>query len=200
MLIKDAFQLLFPWLFVTLLIFSVGSWTRVSSFQKPWQKLAVLAGAACITLMPVRGLSLADYLLSLNPNFSVGSLALVAALLWPRFTGKPLLSDRQLLIFCLWNIGVSLVLFFSYLGLLPYDLYALGYSFSTWFAVMALATLAAVWWWPPLAIIFMACIAAFNLHLLPSPNFFDYITDGLLLVMSVALAGSVIRPARPLNS
>jgi hypothetical protein len=199
MIIKEALQLLFPWLLVTLLIFSVGSWTRVSSFQKHWQKLAVLAGAACITLLPVQGLSLADYVLSLNPNFSIASLALVLALLWPRFTGKAWLSDRELLIFCLWNIGFSLVLFFSYFGLLPCDLYALGYNFSVWFIVMALITLIAIWFLTPLAIIFMASIAAFNLQLLPSPNFFDYLTDGLLLVMSVTLVCSVLWPARPLN-
>jgi hypothetical protein len=187
MVIKEYFQLLFPWLGATLLILAVGSWTKWALFQKSWHRLAVLAVAAFITLTPVQGLSLADYCLSLNPNFSIGSLALVVVLLWPRLTGRPLLADRQLLVFCLWNIGVSLVLLLSYLGLLPFDLYALGYSFSVWFIAMALVTLAALWRWPPLALIFMASIAAFDLQLLPSPNFFDYLTDGWLLLMSLGL-------------
>jgi hypothetical protein len=187
MIIKEYFQLLFPWLFVTLLIVSVISWTRLAQFQKRWQKLAVLAFSAFITLVPVGGLSLADYLLSLNPSFSMGSLALVVVLLWPKFMGKPLLSDLHLWMFCLWNVAVSLALFSSYLGMLPYDLYALGYSFSFWFIIMALLTLVALWCWHPLSVIFMTYIAAFNLKLLPSPNFFDDITDGFLLFMSLGL-------------
>ena len=187
MVIREYFQLLFPWLLVTFLAASVSSWINPRQFQKGWQKLVVLVSSAFIALLPVQGLSLADYLLSLNPNFSIGSLALVVALLWPKFIGQPLLSDRHLKIFCLWNVVVSLALFSSYLGLLPYDLYALGYGFSPWFVVMALLTVVAVWCCYPLAIMGIACLAAFNLRLLPSPNLWDCITDGFLLLMSLGL-------------
>jgi hypothetical protein len=84
-------------------------------------------------------------------------------------------------------VGLSLGLFLSYLGLVPYDLYALGYGFSSWFVVMAAVTLLTVWWGNPLSLIFLASIAAFNLELLPSGNFFDYLTDGFLLVLSVGV-------------
>ena len=52
---------------------------------------------------------------------------------------------------------------------------------------MALLTLLAIWSWYPLSFIFLAYIAAFNLKVLPSYNFFDYITDGFLFVMSVGV-------------
>ncbi len=187
MIIKEYFQLLVPWLLVTLCIVSVCSWTNVCKFREGWQKILLLALSAVITLIPLGRLSLADYLLSLNPNFSIGSLALLVVLLWPKFTGKPLLSDKNLWMFCLWNVVLSLVLFSSYLGVMPYDMYALGYHFSLWFIVMAIITLIAVWLWNPLSVIFLAYIAAFNLKLLPSPNFFDYLTDGFLLLMSLGL-------------
>lgn len=199
MFIKEYFQLLFPWLFVTLLIFSLCSWSKLSQFPRGWQKLTVLAFSAVITLAPFSGLSLADYILSLNPNFSIGSLALVMVLLWPKFMGQPLLSERNLRVFCLWNVALSLVLFSSYLGLIPYDLYALGYHFSLWFIIMALITLITVWVWKPLSIIFVSYIAAFNLRLLPSPNFFDYLTDGFLLLMSLGLLFSLATSSRRLK-
>jgi hypothetical protein len=146
-----------------------------------------MALSAIITIVPMGGLSLADYILSLNPNFSLGSLALVVVLLWPKFTGRPLLSSKNLWMFCLWNVVVSTVLFSSYLGFITYDMYAGGYHFSLWFIIIALITLMAVWSWNPLSVIFVAYIAAFNLKLLPSANFFDYITDGFLLVLSLGL-------------
>jgi len=138
-------------------------------------------------LCPFFGLSLADLFLSFNPNYSIGSVALMLVLLWPKILNKPLLSTRHLFIFCSWNVIISLILFSSTFGLMPYDLYALGYSFSWWFIAMALLTLLAIWSWYPLAFIFLAYIAAFNLKVLPSYNFFDYITDGFLFIMSVGV-------------
>jgi hypothetical protein len=199
MIVKEYFQLLVPWLLVTLLIVSVCSWTNFCKFTQGWQKLLVLALSAVITLTPIGNLSLADYLLSLNPNFSIGSLALVVVLLGPTFTGKPLLSGKNLGMFCLWNIVLSIVLFFSYLGFISYDLYATGYSFSIWFILMAIISLVAVWAWNPLSVIFMACIAAFNLQLLPSVNFFDYLTDGFLLLMSLGVLFSLAASPKRLN-
>ena len=187
MLIKEYFQLLVPWLLVTLGIISVCSWGRFCKFKQVWQKLLVLSVSAVITLTPIGGLSLADYILSLNPNFSIGSLALIIVLLWSKLTGQPLLSNNNLWMFCLWNVVLSLLLFSSYLGVIPYDLYTCGYHFSLWFIIMAFITLIAVWSWNPLFVIFSAYILAFNLKLLPSANFFDYITDGFLLLMSLGL-------------
>ena len=187
MIISDYFQLLFPWLFVTWLLAAVLFRAAPGYARKTWLKILVPALAAVIALVPLGGLSLADYLLSLNPNFSMGSLALVVVLLWPDLFDRPLLSPRQLSLFCLWNVLVSLVLFSACLGLLPVDLYALGYNFSLWFVIMALITLIALWLGSPLSIIFISYIAAFDLHLLPSPNFFDYITDGFLFLASLVV-------------
>ena len=111
MIISDYFQLLFPWLFVTWLLAAVLCRAAPGCLGKTWLKILVPALAAVIALVPLGDLSLADYLLSLNPNFSMGSLALVVVLLWPNLFERPLLSPRQLSLFCLWNVLVSLVLF-----------------------------------------------------------------------------------------
>jgi len=196
MVIKEYIQLLIPWLLVALLLFSMVSWTSIGQGRKLWQKMAVLGLAAIISLVPFTGLSLAEYLLSLNPNFSMGSLALAVVFLWPKLFDTSLLSEKTLFIFCLWNVLFSLILFSSYLGMIPYDIYSLGYSFSVGFIIMALITLVTIWQWPSLSSIFIAYIAAFNLRLLPSPNFFDYITDGFLFLMSLGLLFALAVPAR----
>jgi hypothetical protein len=199
MIVKEYFQLLVPWLLVTLCIVSVCSWTNFCKFAQGWQKLLVLALSALITLTPVGGLTLAEYILSLNPNFSIGSLVLVVVLLWPKIIGKPLLSDINLWMFCLWNIVLSFILFSSYLGLIPYDIYAFGYHFSLWFIIMSIITLLSVWFWNPLSVIFIACIAAFDLKLLPSANLFDYLTDGFLLLMSLGILFPFLMPSKRLH-
>jgi hypothetical protein len=187
MIVKQYVQNLFPFLLITLILYSITF--KFIKEKKLLHEIIILYVAAFITFIPIGGLSLGDYLLSFNPNYSIGSVALVLALLWPKIMDKPLLSQKHLLIFCSWNVGFSLLLFSSSLGLLPYDMYALGYNFSLWFVVVALLTLGSIWLWYPLSFIFLAYIAAFNLHLLPSPNFFDYITDGFLFFLSVGVLG-----------
>lgn len=182
MIVKQYIQNLFPFLLVTLIMYSVT--LKFIKQKKLLHEIIILYFAAFLTFVPLTGLSLGDYLLSLNPNYSIGSVALVLILLWPKIMDQPLLSKDHLVIFCSWNVVFSLLLFSSSLGLIPYDMYALGYNFSLWFVVVALFTLASIWFWYPLSFIFLAYIAAFNLNLLPSPNFFDYITDGFLFLMS----------------
>jgi hypothetical protein len=190
MIIKEYFQFLFPFLFITLILYAVSSWTHLGQPKKVLHKLIVLVISAFISFVPFTGLSLAEYFLSINPNYSIGSLVLVFVLVWPQFVGQPLLSDNHLRIFCLWNVMLSLALFASSLGLIPYDMYALGYNFSMWFIIIALFTVITIWRWLPLSVIFIAYIAAFNLRLLPSHNFFDYITDGFLLIISLGVLAS----------
>jgi hypothetical protein len=187
MIIKEYFQFLFPFFFVTFLICYSSSWIDLKKYGDGWYKVIVLIVSACLTFIPFGGLSLADYLLSVNPNFSIGSTALIIVLGMPRLFHNIALDEKHLILFCLWNVSLSLILFYSYLGLTTYDLYALGYGFSFWFLIMAFITLLTVWFWTPLSVIFIACIAAFNLRLLTSDNFFDYLTDGFLLVMSLGV-------------
>jgi len=187
MIIKAYFQNLFPFLFITWVLYVICFRFNLIKPKKMAREIVVLYISAFITFVPFFGLSLADLFLSVNPNYSIGSVALMLVLLWPKILDKPLLSTRHLLIFCSWNVVISLTLFSSTLGLMPYDLYALGYSFSWWFIAMALLTLLAIWSWYPLSFIFLAYIAAFNLKVLPSYNFFDYITDGFLFIMSAGV-------------
>jgi hypothetical protein len=147
----------------------------------------IITLSAVLTFYPLSGLSLADYILSLNPNYSIGSVALFFVLLWGQFGWRPLLSQKDLLWFSIWNVVVSLCLYISYLGFISFDLYPLGYKFSALFIISALLTAILFLFHNPLSYIFITYIAAFNLKLLSSDNFFDYITDGILFIISLSI-------------
>jgi hypothetical protein len=87
MVIKEYFQFIVPFLLVTFFIFYVAS--RAGIKEKKWYTIFIITLSACITFIPFSGLSLAEYLLSINPNFSIGSLALITILIIPHFTNRP---------------------------------------------------------------------------------------------------------------
>lgn len=189
MAIKDNFILLFPYILVCWLIFFLGKYFGVVKYRQTWYKYLILFIAGVISFIPFDNVSLSGYLLSLNPNFSIGSYALLIAVLYPYLFDKNLLSERDLIVFNFWNLAFSLVLYASYFNFLPYDLYAAGYHFSWGYIPLAFLTLLSIWTNSPLSLIFLAYIAAFDARLLPSPNFFDYVTDGFLFFASLLFLG-----------
>ncbi len=140
-----------------------------------------------IALYPVRGLSVSHYILSLNPVFSIGSMALLLIIVCNRIWKRNPVTDKDLKHFVIWNIFISLSVFIPALGFTGLDIYALGYGSRLLFAVMTLVTIFLVYQKSPLSYIFIAYIVAFNLKLLPSENFFDYITDGILFFISLGI-------------
>lgn len=150
-------------------------------------KLLIVPAAFLITFYPFNGLSMAEYILSVNPSFSIGSIAFLFVILWQQLGRKPLLTLKELFIFSIWNIVVSLGLFTFSLGISGFDLYFLGYGFSLWFVITALLTIILFLIKSRLSYIFISYILAFDLKLLYSENFFDYITDAVLLLMSFGM-------------
>ena len=185
--IKGYFEFLFPLLMVTWAILGIVRFTKALDFMGKIGKPVVIASSAFITLYPFTGLSLSDYLLSLNPNYSIGSIIFFFLFVWKKFGWKPLFSQKNLLQFSIWNVGVSLCLFASCLGFVGFDLYSLGYGFSLWFVVIALLTIVLTLLRSPLYFIFILYIVSFDLKLLYSNNFFDYITDGVTFLISLGI-------------
>ncbi len=185
--IKGYFEFLFPLLLVTWAMLGIVRFTKALDFMGKIGKPVIIVFSVFITLYPFTGLSLADYLLSLNPNYSIGSIVFFFLFVWKKFGRKPLLSHKNLLQFSIWNVGVSLCLFASYLGFVDFDLYAMGYGFSFWFVVTALLTIILILLRNPLSFIFILYIISFDLKLLYSNNFFDYITDGVLFLISLGI-------------
>lgn len=184
-MIQKYFEFLSPLLMITWATFRVGRVIGLHRLSGPVVKPAIMAAAAIIAFYPVNGLSVSGYLLSINPNYSIGAAVFFLILLWNDLGREPLLPRGHFLWFSLWNVVVSLCLFASTLGFIGLDIYKFGYGFSAWFVATALLTGILVFFKNPLAYIFIAYIGAFDLKLLYSDNFFDYITDGALFLMSL---------------
>jgi hypothetical protein len=169
---------------MTWALFALCRLTGIAKNPGRTGKTMIVAAAALFSFLPFSGLSFAGYLLSLAPSYSIGSMIFLAVVLSNDLMERPLLTSKDFLLFSLWNVILSLCLFSSVLGFIGPDLYALGYDFSSLFICMAFLTILLVVLSNRLALIFIAYIAAFDLRLLPSSNFFDYMTDGLLLILS----------------
>jgi hypothetical protein len=166
--------------------------TGVDRYPGKFRVPILIFFSALISLTPLGGISLTGYILSINPVFSVGSTCLLLAIVWKRFGGTSYLSKLDLLLFATWNIAVSLYLYISHLGFIGYDLYRYGYGFSLLFVLTACLTVLLALSKSPIAWIFISYILAYDLRLLHSDNFFDYITDGVLFIISVVILVSYI--------
>lgn len=190
--LKEIFVHLFPLLLTTWAVFKVARLLGLFRMKTEIIKPVMILISVVVTLYPFTGLSLAEYMLSLNPNFSVGSTALIFVFFWKESGGKQLLSDRDILWFSVFNVVVALSLYSSYMGFVRFDLYNQGYGFSAWFVIMVSLTVILFIVRNPLSYIFIAYIIAFNLRLLHSDNFYDYVTDGILFLISLGLIVSSI--------
>ena len=192
MMIDIVFEYICP---VLIVLWIMSGLARLAGFHYSSGsaiKGLLLLMSLLIALFPVRGLSLSDYILSINPSFSIGTLALLILVVSNSVMRKRLLSHNDLMIFSGWNILVSLIVFIPALGFTGQDIYSSGYGFSLFFVIMLAVTIYLVYRKSPVSYIFIAYILAFNLNLLPSENLFDYITDGVLLFISL---GIVILPS-----
>ena len=198
MIIDIVFEYICPVLIVLWIVSGIARLAGVTvSSGLPIKGLLLLISLVA-ALYPVNGLSVSDYMLSLNPNFSIGSMALLLIVIYSRMFNRKLVTDKDLKRFVIWNIFISLFVFIPALGFTGQDIYASGYGSYLLFTVMALVTIFLVYKKSPLSYIFIAYIVAFNLRLLPSENFFDYITDGVLFFISLGIL--ILRPYRTGNN
>ena len=186
-MIDSVFEYICPVLIMLWIISGPARLAGVTASSGPAGKGSLLLFSLLIAIYPITGLSVSDYILSLNPCFSIGSMALLIIIICNRIWNRNLVNDKDLKRFVIWNIFISVFVFIPALGFTRMDIYALGYGSGLLFAVMALVTIFLVYQKSPLSYIFIGYIVAFNLKLLPSENFFDYITDGILFFISLGI-------------
>jgi hypothetical protein len=137
-------------------------------------------------LLPVYGLSIAQWLRSALGDLSIPTLVVFSNILMQRLFNYRLLAPatRNTLL-----LGVALVGVVFYplaLGVSAFDPYRLGYAPVLMSVLLCLASIIA--WLGTmrgLAIILLLPLLAFNLHLLESYNLWDYLLDPILLVYAV---------------
>ena len=79
------------------------------------------------------------------------------------------------------------------LGLGRFDPYELGWSFSWLFVLVMITTGVLIFIKNRFGVVLVACIFAYDLRLLESPNLWDYLVDPFLVLISgIVLGGRLI--------
>lgn len=147
---------------------------------------AVIAGSAILPLVPIFGLSISQYFLTIVGHLSITSMVLLGIALIGRLTDGSLLGrNERTMIYAAITAG-SLLIFPATFGLVQFNGYQLGFGSITF--TVGLAALALIFALSNRNIAFLSiaiCVLGFELHLLESNNLWDYLFDPLLAIYSV---------------
>lgn len=182
---NSYFAYIAPTLIMLLIISKIISKTSRDIIKK--NKVFILITSAFILLLPIFNISFIELILSFNPVFSIGSLAMFSYLLLKNLGYKNLFLERDFYIFYIFNIVIGIILYSSFLGNIGIDIYYMGYDFSIIFVLLALITFISIILKSPLGYLFLLYILAFNIRLLPTDNLFDYIIDAPLFIISIVM-------------
>jgi len=184
----SAFSFFFPFL----LLFLTGQSVLRRFGKSPRGRLATsLIGitSACLCLLPIGGVPLARWLISLNANFSLPLTAGLFAKAWHQAGGKVLLDRGALTSLWLFGTVMGLALYPMASELSFFDPYFLGWMFSPLFVFALALTVFLLIRRNRFGIVLLLCIITRNLQLLESPNFWDYLIDPFYVIASLIFTG-----------
>ena len=182
-----AFSLFFPFLLVMVSIQSGAGQVFGNKTFRRGQTLIIGIISALIVLVPVGGLPLGRWLISINANFSIPLTAVLLSKVWEKATGTGLLDKTGLL--CCWIFGMTagLALYPMALGLGRFDPYELGWGFSWLFVAVMIITFLLLFMKNRFAVVLIVCVLCYDMQLLESHNLWDYLVDPFYTVISGAI-------------
>ena len=195
-MIAYAFSFLFPFLLVVAAgQFILGLCGKTVGGSRTTLILGFFS--ALILVIPLGGLPLARWLISINANFSIPLTALVLSKVWENAWGTRLLDRKGFLSSCVFGLLTGLALYPMALGLGGLDPYGLGWSFSLLFVLLMAITIILLFMRNRFGVVLVACILGYDLQVLESPNLWDYLVDPFFaLISGIMLGGSLIREMR----
>ena len=173
-----------PWLAVTWCLVQI-----VRSWHLGLRGLPLLAVTSAIGVVilavPFEGLAVARWVAGLNANFSIPLTGLLAVSIWERVFERPLFSEREWT--TAWGFGAvgGLALYPMALGLGTFDPYEWGWPFSPLFIVVGALTAWLMWRQNRFGVLLLLAALAFQLRLLESTNYWDYLLDPVYSLVSL---------------
>ncbi len=168
--------------------------------RKPPVKVAVILLYAILPLIPIGGLYIFEYFISLVGHLSITTIVLLASVLIERLTGHTLVKANDKLTAYFTIAGASVILYPAAYGLIQFNIYSLGFGSLPFFAaLMLLAILFTILRRNLAALSITLSVFAYSLHLMASNNLWDYLIDPALAIYAfIRLAGWLFRIIRPL--
>lgn len=194
--IVEVFAAICPWLAVTWCLLVVARTVRVRLHE--WALLAASGLVAIvILLLPVQGLPVARWVAGLNANFSVPLTALLVVSVCDRVFARRLLSEREWATAWVFGAVAALLLYPMALGLGPFDPYEWGWSLSPLSLVIGALTAWLIWRQNRFGFVLLLAAMAFQLQLLESANYWDYLLDPIYSLVSIGwVAGRLATSTR----
>ena len=188
-----GFSFVFPFLLIMALL--QGGAGLLGRDLRGWRPTLILVLiSAFIAVTPVGGLPLARWMISFNANFSISLTAILFCKITENSFGVKLLDKNALLTCWVFSLTAGVILYPMALGLGRFDPYQAGWSFSWLFVVVCGVTILLLIIKNRFAVVLMAAILAYNLHLLESTNLWDYLVDPFMVVVSfIALSSRLLR-------
>jgi len=190
--ITYSFSFFFPFLLVMYASQSIGKLLGKNLCGcRPTLILGTLS--ALIVVIPLGGMPLARWLISINANFSIPLTVLIFSKVWENALHIRLLDSKALLSSYIFGLMASLGLYPMALGLGRFDPYSFGWSFSWLFVLLMVITFVLLFTKNRFGIVLGVCILCYDLQVLESTNLWDYLVDPFFtLTSSVVLCCWVI--------
>jgi hypothetical protein len=184
-MIAFAFSFLFPFLLVILVFQGLAKVFKIH--LRGWLGAMILAiGSGLIVVMPIGGLPVARWVMSVNANFSVPLMAIMFNKAWQNASGIQLLDRRTLMASWIFALIGGIMLYPMALGVGGFDPYELGWGFSWLFLLLMGPTILLLLRENRFGIVMAACILGYDFQLLESPNLWDYLIDPVYVLISCA--------------
>src|SRR5437016_5085567 len=177
---------LFSWLLICWLL-QVIAFRLIQGTRMSRTRLVLPLISAVITLLPIKGIPLARWIAGLNLQPSIPLLGLLASLVWKNcFQTEPWPAPARTTSWLFGTVAGALLYPLS-LGLGNFDPYEWGWNFSPLFIIIALTTVLLIWKQNQFGFLLFLSILAYDLHLLESPNFWDYLVDPFYWLLSLIM-------------
>lgn len=188
-----AFSFVFPFLLIMALCQKVMMlWGK---HPTGWMPTMILASAASLmVILPIGGLPLGRWLVSLYPNPSIPLTALLLSFVLKNTIQLNLLDMRAIQTCRGFSLLAGVILYPMALGAGSFDPYCAGWHFSWLFVILLCVTLSLLFFRNRFSVVLLATILAYDLHLLESSNLWDYLVDPILVL--VAIVGLIVRMVR----
>ena len=183
-----AFSFVFPFFLVMVLCQSALSLLGKSAAGSG--RTAVIGiGAAFAVVLPMGGLPIGRWLVSLQADASIPLIALVLSRVLENAFQRPVL-DRKAKTACrIFSVLGGVLLYPMALGLGAFDPYEAGWRFSWLFVLLLAVTLGLLFLKNRFFMVLLAAISAYDFHVLESGNLWNYLLDPVLVVLSMGQLG-----------
>jgi hypothetical protein len=182
------FSAVCPWLALVRGFQAVAG--RCGPERRGWGRLSLLSLAAIgFLVVPVQGISIAGWVRGINANFSIPLTGLLGAAVWEEEFRVKLLSGRDWTAGWAFGVLAGLGLYLFALGWGSFDPYEWGWSFGPLFVASAGLTGVLLWKQNRFGLVLLLAILAYNLRLLESANYWDYLLDPVYWVVSFTALG-----------